>query len=382
MGSRGLDSKFTGWIPLESDQNQKKERKDSMRGSNLYKSKWLQLLVLMSMLLFFGCKDRGIPGGNNESKTTDGKRQTVQLKVRFPIPVYGSGLSPFLLAQDKGYYTEENLDVTFGMGSKALNPVATVVSGQDDIGILGGPDTLLVARSKGYPLKAVAVLHRNSNFPCLLTLKSSGLTNVDQLVEKRVGFFYGHISTDIIRNLFRKQDIIVPDIDCSINCTQFISGHIDAQWAFTVTAAIDLPSKGVAVNVISPADYGIVTHGYTIFVTEEMLTKKADVIQRFLKATFRGVSDVVTEPAAGVDAILKRAPQMGREVVMEKQVAMNKVTSCSELYPMGYMDASMFQETYDRLLEEKVLDKPFDIDTAYTLDILQTIQATRKGDEK
>src|SRR5947207_2765952 len=86
------------------------------------------------------------------------------LSVRLPIPIIEAGSAPFFVAQDRGYYAEEGLDVTFEMGSRELNPVKTVSAGTDMFGVLGGPDTLLVARSKGQLLKAIMVLHRNSNF--------------------------------------------------------------------------------------------------------------------------------------------------------------------------------------------------------------------------
>src|SRR5438046_1436831 len=127
------------------------------------------------------------------------------------------------------------------MGSKELNPVKTVATNQDTFGVLGGPDTLLVARSKGQPLQAIAVLHRNSNFPCLLALKSSGITKVEQLTGKKVGFFYGHISTDVLRSFLRKTGVKVEEVDVGFDYTQLINGGVAAQWAFTVTAGIDLP---------------------------------------------------------------------------------------------------------------------------------------------
>lgn len=112
-----------------------------------------------------------------------------QISVRFPIPIIEAGQTPFYVAQDKSYYADENLDVKFEMGSRELNPVKTVATGQDTFGVLGGPDTLLTAISKGQPLKAIAILHRNSNFPALVTLKSSEITKLEQLQGKKLAFY-------------------------------------------------------------------------------------------------------------------------------------------------------------------------------------------------
>jgi ABC-type nitrate/sulfonate/bicarbonate transport system substrate-binding protein len=293
--------------------------------------------------------------------------------VRFPIPVIEAGQTPFYVANDQGYYRDEGLDVRFGMGSKELNPVKTVVSGTDMIGILGGPDTLLVARSAGQPVKAVAVLHRNSNFPVILTLESSGLTKLHDLQGKRIGFFYGHISTDVLRAVLRKEGIKYKESDVGFNYAPLITHQVDGEWAFRVTAGLDLPAKGVAVNVINPADYGVTSHGYTIFATDETVRAKADVIARFLRATFKGVDYTVKHPNEANGALLKRDKSLDAQLSRKRLLLYNEVTSDSSQFPPGYFDESMFATTYMRLDAEKVLAKPFDVHDAYTQEFLRQL---------
>jgi NitT/TauT family transport system substrate-binding protein len=252
------------------------------------------------------------------------------------------------------------------MGSKELNPVKTVASGQDTFGVLGGPDTLLVARSKGQPLVAVAVLQRNSNFPCLLTLKSSGITKVSQLEGKKVGFFYGHISTDVLRNLLRRNKVKYQEVDVGFDYNQLIAKQIDAEWAFRVTAGLDLPAKGVEVNIISPADYGIVTHGYTIFTTDREVQSRPDVVSRFIRATLRGVAYTVEHPEEANGILVSKDTTINKDLSLKRLLLYNEVTSNSSAYPPGYMDRQMFQGTYDRLLEENVIGKQFDVSAAFT----------------
>src|ERR1044071_5538085 len=228
------------------------------------------LLLVAIGLIFWGRRDT--------SNVPDAPIQfPSQISVRFPIPIVEAGQTPFYVAQDKGYYAAEGLNVKFEMGSRELNPIKTVATGQDVFGVVGGPDTEIVARSTGQPLKAVAILHRNSNFPALLTLKSSGITRLEQLQGKKIGFFYGHISTDVLRNLLRKENIQYTEVDVGFDYNQLIARQIDAEWAFTVTAGLDLPARGVEVNVISPADYGILTHGYTILTTEGTINRHPEL---------------------------------------------------------------------------------------------------------
>ena len=326
-------------------------------------------VALTAVVVFTNCRSQ--PAPETASSTP------ASISVRFPIPIRESGQSAFYLAEDLGFYRAENLNVRFEMGSPELNPVRMVASGQDDFGVLGGPDTLLVARSRAQPLKAVAVLHRNSNFSCLLTLKSSGKTRLEQLANGKIGFFYGHISTDVLRNMLRRQNIKHTEVDVGFDYNQLIAKQLDAQWAFTVTGGLDLPAKGIAVNVISPADYGIVTHGYTIFTRDETIASRPDVVTRFLRASLKGVEAAVKDPIAANDSLLKRAPNLDRDLNLQRQKLYNAVTSHGDEYPAGYMDLAMFQQTYDRLLEEKVVAKPFHVTDAYTTQFVEKVHGRR-----
>lgn len=296
---------------------------------------------------------------------------TENISVRLPIPVIEAGQTPFYVAHDKGYYAEEGLNVNFHLGSKELNPIKMVVSNQDDFGVLGGPDTLLVAKSKGHDLKAVAILHRNSNFPVILTLKDSGITKIKDLRGKKVGFFYGHISTDVLRNLFRKENVEITEIDTGFDYKQLITGQIDASWAFRVTAGLNLPAKGVEINTITPADYGIDTHGYTIFVTEETAKSKPETIRKFLRATVKGIKYCLSNPEHAIESLFSRNPNLIKELSLTRLKKYNEVTSNSLEYPIGHMDNQMFKETYDRLLEEGVIEKAFDVKEAFSSEFLK-----------
>ena len=304
------------------------------------------------------------PGTNTASEV---------ISVRFPIPIIEAGQTPFYVAQDNGYYADEGLDVKFEMGSRELNPVKTVATDQDTFGVLGGPDTLLTAIARKQPLKAIAILHRNSNFPALVTLKSSQLTNLETLQGKKIGFFYGHISTDVLRNLLRKNEIKYTEVDVGFDYNQLIAGKIDAQWAFTVTAGLELPAKGIEINIISPADYGIVTHGYTIFAQDKTLQDQPEMVLKFLRATLRGVKETVGNPDQAIKSLLKRDSKLNPELSLKRLQAYNAVTSNSEGYPPGFMDRQMFQSTLDRLVDEKVIQQPIDVNEAYTTKFLEEI---------
>ncbi|MDD2941743.1 MAG: ABC transporter substrate-binding protein [bacterium] len=290
---------------------------------------------------------------------------TRKITVRLPIPVIEAAQTPLYVALDNGYYEEEGLNVEFLPGSRELNPVKMIASGADTIGILGGPDTLIVARDNGVPIKAVSILHRASNFPCLITLAESGITSIKQLEGKKVGMFYGHISTDVIRSFIHKNRINVTEVDVGFDYNQLVTGGIDAQWAFRTTAGLDLPAKGVKINVINPESSGIITHGYTIFVSETTLNRDEDLVRQFLRATYRGIDTTLVNPDLAITSLLKRDPSLDRELNKKRLALYNAVTSSSSTYPAGHMDEEMFNSTYERLRAEGVIKNTMRLDTLY-----------------
>ncbi len=335
------------------------------------------LLVLLCIFYLQGCSKREADEKNAVTAAPVAPVAEAQppdkLSVRMPIPIVEAGQTTFYVAEDLGYYREQGIEVQFELASKELNPVKMVAAEKDQFAILGGPDTLLVARSRGLPLKAIAVIHRNSNFPVIITLKSSGITRAEQLQGKKVGFNYGHISTDVIRNLLRKTGVTVTEVDVGFNYSQLLAGQIDAEWAFTVTAGLELPAKGTEINIISPADYGIHTHGYTIFTTEKMIAEHPDLVKRFLRASLKGVVETNLHPETAVDILLRHGQKLDRDLNIKRQQMYNAVTSIEAPYYPGYMDLNMFKETYERLLEEGVIEKSFDVNEAFTSRFVEEI---------
>ena len=329
-------------------------------------------LIVVSVLLI-GCQQ----GIENDSDTA----QVEKTSVRFPIPAVRAPFGVWFSADQNGYFKEEGLEVSFGYGGKTTNPVAMVTAGTDEFGILGGPDTVLVAIGKGAPLVIVAIIHKDSNLPCLITRKESGITKVEELQGKSVGMYTGHISADVLRNLFRKTGVKVKEIDVGYDYSQFISGQVDAQWAFRTAAAAELPEKGVDVNVINTADSGIVTHGYTIFTTKEMVDEHPEKVRKFLKATFKGVVFMAEEPGKTADLVVAqdKTGNLKKDQVLKRIAQYNEVSPRFNPHPPGYFDKEMLQSTYDRLVEENVIGEPYEIESAFTTKFLDEIHAAESA---
>jgi len=320
------------------------------------------LLGLALLLAFSGCIS------SQPLESADGMEK---VSVRFPIAIIEVGQAPFYVAKEKGFFEEEGLDVTFNHGSAELNPVKMVTARVDEIGLLGGPDTLLVARGKEHPLKAVAVFHKNANFVVIVTMKNSGLETLQGLEGKKVGFFYGHISTDILHALFKNEGINVSEVGVKYyDYSQMIAGQVDAEAGWNYFTIPLLRTKGIEVNIIDPADYGLNSHGYTIFAREDFIESNPETVERFVRATMRGLQFTVNNPEEAIEILTKYGEDLNKEDELARLPEYAKVVSKA---PYGLMEKAMFQETYDRLDGLGLIEKSFSVEEAFDASFVNSV---------
>src|ERR1700728_907263 len=90
----------------------------------------------------------------------------------------------FYVAQEKGYYKSAGLDVSIQPGGPDFPAVQMVAGGNEQFGVTGA-DQILIARSKGVPVVALAVIYRRNPF-VLFSLAKSRIKGPTDYVGKKV----------------------------------------------------------------------------------------------------------------------------------------------------------------------------------------------------
>ncbi len=111
-------------------------------------------------------------------------------KVRLQIKwVPQAQFAGYFVAQDKGYYAAENLDVTIIPGGPDIVTEQQVANGQAEFGV-DWVASFLAFRDKGLPLIDVAQVYQSSGLT-LVSKKSAGIVSPEDLKGKNVGVWYG-----------------------------------------------------------------------------------------------------------------------------------------------------------------------------------------------
>jgi NitT/TauT family transport system substrate-binding protein len=230
-----------------------------------------------------------------------GESVTVRLKW-----LHQAQFAGYYVAKDKGYYETAGLDVSIQPGGSDFPAVQMVAGGNEQFGVTGA-DQILIARSKGVPVVALAVLYRESPF-VLFALKKSGITKPSDFVGKNVGLKIGGSEELVYRAVLKSASVdkgTLHEVPVKFDLSPLLTGQVDVWPGYVINEVLAAQEKGFEVTVIRPADYGVNLYADTLFTTERMLKEKPDVVKKFVAATIHGWADAMADPEAAARTTVK-----------------------------------------------------------------------------
>src|SRR5271155_1427713 len=203
----------------------------------------------------------------------------------------------FYVAQQNGYYKSEGLNVNIQPGGPDFPAVQMVTGGNEQFGVTGA-DQILIARGKGVPVVALAVIFRRNPF-VLFSLAKSGIKTPTDYVGKNIGVKIGGNEELIYRAVLAKAGVDktkLNEIPVKFDITPLLAGAVDVWPGYLINEVLAAKEKGFDVNVVSPPDYGIDLYADTLFTTEKMLKEKPDIVRKFVTATLKGWTSAIAAP--------------------------------------------------------------------------------------
>jgi NitT/TauT family transport system substrate-binding protein len=298
---------------------------------------------------------------------------TVQLKW-----VHQAQFAGLYVAQEKGYYARENLKVNFLEGGQGVDTAQAVISGQAQFGVVA-PEDVLISRSRGVPLKAIAAIYRRSAV-VFLAMTDSHITRPQDFLGKTVaaGGGEGGANRDLevqFLAMVKKLGLDIAKISVvpfDATCAAFIKGDVDVTPAFSTGNLIRLRQEGLKLNLIWPGDYGIHFYSDSLVTTDETIREQPELVTRFLRATVKGWQDAIRNYEEAVAMTLKYARVKDPHFQTAMMEALLPLVHTGE-DQIGWMKPEVWQGMYDILLEQKILNAPFVVSQAYTMRFLEDI---------
>jgi NitT/TauT family transport system substrate-binding protein len=198
--------------------------------------------------------------------------------------------TPYRIAQDRAFYTEEGLDVRILGGVKTGPSVQMLVGGSVEASQTIGPTTL-AAILRGAPLKIVMVFNDKPSY--WLYSKKAIRRFADLKGAKVASSTPGSTNDRLLKivlernNLDWRKDLMIIYIGTSdVRIRALLSGAVDAA-VLTLPGNLLAKDSGFYELASFESEVGALTGG--VATNEAFLTKSRDAATRFLRATLKGL---------------------------------------------------------------------------------------------
>ena len=264
----------------------------------------------------------------------------------------------YYVALDKGYYKDENLDVTIKPGGPDIAPPQVLAGGGADL-MLNWMPSALAAREKGLPLVNIAQPFKSSGLQ-LTCRKETGITSPEDFRGKTIGvWFFGNeypflswmsqlgIPTDggdngvtVLKQGFNVDPLLQKQADCISTMTY------NEYWQ-----VIDAGISPDDLVVFKYQDQGVSTLEDGIYVLEDRLADPAfqDQMVRFVRASMKGWKWAEENPDAAADIVLDNDASGAQTEKHQRRMMgeIAKLTAGSN----GSLDPADFDRTVATLLK-------------------------------
>ena len=325
------------------------------------------IIVVAVALCLAGCNL-----GESEPKT-----------VRFMAGFRPQANLPFVaayVAQEKGYFEEQGLDVEIQHSTgEHLN---LLMSGEVDFTTVDGNSVLQRRAEPGLPIVAIALFGQRGQ-QAFLALSDSGISAPKDWEGKTFGYKVT-IPVDYLaileaEGVDRSQ---IQEVRVGFDPRVLTEGQVDVLAAFKSNEPNVIRGLGFDVNMFDAADYGVPTLGLTYIVRQEQIDEDPDTVERFLKATMKGLEFAAANTEETLDIVLKYAEGADREhmrFMLDAEFA-DAVSPLTDTNGLGWMSEEQWQEFHDSLLKYGALPGSQDVSAAFTDDFLEDIYEDGKVD--
>lgn len=256
----------------------------------------------------------------------------------------------YFLAQDRGYFTQENIDITIDQGDGSATAVTKVMSGayQAAFGDLNAIIQNAAAKPGQAPVMVYQIYNRTPF--ALMTRSSSPIRTLKDLEGKNLGSPAGGAAMRMFAVLAEKNGVDASKITWinmapNLQEQMLLRGQVDASAVFSVTSYMNLVAQNLDpekdIRWFHYADNGIELYSNGILVSPQLIKDKPQAVAGLVRAIHKGLRDTIANPDAAIEALAKREPLINKDLEKRRLMyALQTVMFTPEVAAAGVGDVN------------------------------------------
>ncbi|MFW6195082.1 MAG: ABC transporter substrate-binding protein [Chloroflexota bacterium] len=268
------------------------------------------------------------------------------------------------VAQEKGYFEEQNLDVEIQHSNGEHLQLLT--TGRVDVTTADAGSVLKRRADPGVPIKAIALFGQKGQ-QAFAVLEESGIDSPQDWEGKTFGYKIslppGYTAILEAAGVDREE---IEEVRVGFDPRILIEERVDILAVYKSNEPNVLRKLGKSVRVFDPSEFGAPTLGLTYIATEDKIEQQPEALRRFLKATIKGLEFAFDNPSEAVDIVLQYAPEEERDhmrYMLETEME-DAVSPVTRDLGLGRMTLDQWQAFHDFLVDHGALENEIDVGNA------------------
>jgi ABC-type nitrate/sulfonate/bicarbonate transport system substrate-binding protein len=327
----------------------------------------LALAFLPVLLVACGGSDSKSGASNAAAATPTAAPKNVTFMAGFKpqanLPFVG-----VYVAQEKGYFKDAGLNVEIRHAQSGEH-LQQLLAGTIQFSTANGAQ-VLARNDQGLEIESVALVGQKSE-QGFAVAANSGINTIADWAGKTFGY-KGTVPAEFLA-VARANNLDpakVKQVSVGFDPRVLSEGRVDILPVFFSNEPDILNSIGFKTKVFDPNDFGVGALGLTYVTTKEFATKNPDTVERFVRASLRGIDYANSHRDEALDIVMKYAPQEDRahQKFMLNTELDRAQTDLTKKNGIGWQTKEQWQALADLLLQYQVIKKPADVASVFSND--------------
>ena len=274
------------------------------------------------------------------------------------------------VAQEKGFFSEQNLTVTIQSSPGQGQHLQLTAAGKVQVTTQDAAVMLQRRADPGLPLVSIALLGQHGQ-QAFAALTRSGFKSPKDWEGKTVGY-KGTPPPDLLALIAASGADLskIKLVNVGFDPRLLVEGKVDVYPVYKSNEPWLLRSWGQEITLWDAADYGVPTLGLTYVTSDETLRQNPEMLARFLHGALKGIQYAAQNPDEAVRIVMKYTGPSA-DPALQRFMFETELKDAQNDAGIGWQTAAQWQAMSDMLRKTGVLKGDLDPNQAFNNQILE-----------